>query len=210
MGSRYAIAPNGVFDTIQGEGLMLGVPMSFVRLAGCGVGCPGCDTDYSVSERMSAAEVVERLQRLPRRKWVSITGGEPTDQNLTGLAQALHACGWRVAVFTAGTKAVPRGNNFATEYAGADFVCVSPHFPPTDARWVQKSGDQINLVPGLNGLSLADWDGFDPERFTAAFVTPNWYSAAGRPEAIGECVEFARRNPGWRVGVQAHKLWGVA
>lgn len=46
MADRYAIAPNGVFPTVQGEGAMLGVPTLFVRLAGCSVGCAGCDIDY--------------------------------------------------------------------------------------------------------------------------------------------------------------------
>ena len=76
------MAPNGVFNTVQGEGNLLGVPMTFVRLAGCSVGCPGCDTDYSVALRLSVAEVVERVQRLARRKWVWLTGGEPTDHPL--------------------------------------------------------------------------------------------------------------------------------
>lgn len=56
--ARYPLARGGgVFATIQGEGALLGVPMVFVRLAGCSVGCPRCDTDYAVGERMDARDV---------------------------------------------------------------------------------------------------------------------------------------------------------
>jgi organic radical activating enzyme len=71
---NYPLAPEGVFRTIQGEGALLGLPMVFVRLAGC----PLCDTDYRFAERVS--EEVIALRVLALRKpvdWgVWITGGE--------------------------------------------------------------------------------------------------------------------------------------
>lgn len=36
-----------VFDTIQGEATFTGTPSWFVRLQGCDVGCPFCDTKYT-------------------------------------------------------------------------------------------------------------------------------------------------------------------
>lgn len=35
---------NEIFQTIQGEGVFTGLPAIFVRLQGCPVGCPWCDT----------------------------------------------------------------------------------------------------------------------------------------------------------------------
>ena len=58
------LAPQGVFRTIQGDGTYAGTPMTFVRLAGCSVGCPQCDTDYSVAERTSVKDIVERCKAL--------------------------------------------------------------------------------------------------------------------------------------------------
>lgn len=36
-----------VFSSIQGEGAMMGMPVTFVRLAGCNLNCPWCDTKES-------------------------------------------------------------------------------------------------------------------------------------------------------------------
>ena len=73
---RIPLAPQGVFRTIQGEGVLLGVPMVFVRLAGCSVGCPECDTDYSIAERATVEEIARRaIDADPSLAWAWITGG---------------------------------------------------------------------------------------------------------------------------------------
>ena len=36
-----------IFDSIQGEGAMMGIPVSFIRVAGCNLACPWCDTKES-------------------------------------------------------------------------------------------------------------------------------------------------------------------
>ena len=75
-----------IFSSVQGEGKSIGVPSTFVRLAGCNLTCSWCDTrytwdwlSYSRSERtkrVSIDQVVETVQAL-RNKNVVITGGEP-------------------------------------------------------------------------------------------------------------------------------------
>ncbi len=79
----YPIAPNGIFWTLQGEGALQGEPMAFVRLAGCSVGCPQCDTDYRVDRRLTPEEILAEVRTVvpPGFKWpwVWLTGGEPTD-----------------------------------------------------------------------------------------------------------------------------------
>ena len=77
--ATYPLAPAGVFWTVQGEGVMLGVPQVFVRLAGCDVNCDGCDTDYSVAERVGAREIARRVcAAAGGARWVWVTGGFPT------------------------------------------------------------------------------------------------------------------------------------
>src|SRR3954453_23079289 len=80
--------------TIQGEGAEAGLPRHFVRLGGCDYRCSWCDTMYAVdpatvratSERLLAAEIVERLERLEGRpEWVTLSGGNPALHRLEAL-----------------------------------------------------------------------------------------------------------------------------
>lgn len=206
MEKTIPLAPQGVFRTIQGEGVMLGVPMIFVRLAGCSVGCAECDTDYRVASRVTGEQLRDLISRhlYGSAEWVWVTGGEPTDHDLTPVLSAVRSLGLKAALATAGTRQVTSG--FVA--GGWDFLSVSPH--RLDASWVQRSGDQLNIVPGLNGLRLSDLDGVDLSWFPPGrrFVTPN-ADREGRPTNLKECVEYVTCRPGWRLNVQAHKLWGM-
>jgi len=63
--SSSVVAPLAeVFRSWQGEGLLLGRRMVFVRLAGCEVGCRYCDTAWAFRPPLS----------------VALTGGEPMEQ----------------------------------------------------------------------------------------------------------------------------------
>ena len=93
----YKVAPNGVFWSIQGEAHLRGFPMAFLRLAGCSIGCPRCDTDYTVAETHSAEDLVEMVvDAFPERyrdRWVWITGGEPYDRPMRPLIVELRKKG---------------------------------------------------------------------------------------------------------------------
>lgn len=194
---RYPLANPGVFRTVQGEGHLLGVPMTFVRLGGCSVACSGCDTNYTVASRATAAEIAVKIRDLGRTEWVFVTGGEPADYDLFPLLEELRLCG-RSALVTSGHKTLGSARWLV------DFLSVSPHRTP--AELVVTTGSQINLVPGLSGLRLADWEGFDFSGFTHCYVTPLYGSA----ESLAECLAWLETHPGWRLGCQAHKQWGLA
>lgn len=105
----YPLASQGVFRTIQGEGAMLGVPMTFIRLAGCSVGCQHCDTDYRVHRRVTLDELVREVcGEAALGGWAWITGGEPTDHDLGPLVQGLKRAGLRVALATSGHREAGR------------------------------------------------------------------------------------------------------
>lgn len=76
------IAVSEIFSSIQGEGPDIGKPAVFLRLAGCPVQCPGCDTSYTytkdpLSRRMLWSEVDTALREIKGQEGLVITGGEP-------------------------------------------------------------------------------------------------------------------------------------
>lgn len=72
-----------IFDSIDGEGIRIGQPASFIRLAGCNLRCSYCDTLYALFgedekceyTEMTVAEVISKINMNYKR--VTLTGGEP-------------------------------------------------------------------------------------------------------------------------------------
>jgi 7-carboxy-7-deazaguanine synthase len=107
-----------IYRSIQGEGMLMGVPTTFVRFFACNLRCSWCDTKYSWSvrdggtwESMSPEKVVRRVEDLGARHIV-LTGGEPTLQkDLPQLTLLLKNLGYHVTIETNATifpaKAVP-------------------------------------------------------------------------------------------------------
>lgn len=109
---------NEVFYSIQGEGLWIGAPMVFVRLHGCNLSCPWCDTKYSWDDdncqRMDNHEIWREVNMYADYgslcKNVCFTGGEPLLQqkDLGILVDALHQRRYVTHIETNGTIA-PEG-----------------------------------------------------------------------------------------------------
>lgn len=101
---------HSIFYTIQGEGPFVGHPAVFVRLAGCNLQCPKCDTEYTEgAQLMDPKNIRHRIEdaysdRAPGvHPLIVITGGEPFRQNLTPLWYELARYGSVVQIETNGT-----------------------------------------------------------------------------------------------------------
>jgi len=100
-----------IFRSIQGETTHVGLPMAFVRVAGCDLECSYCDTPDArppdAGHDMTVAEVLARLDEtgLP---WCMITGGEPLLQyaEVNALIGELIAEGREVLVETSGAHPI--------------------------------------------------------------------------------------------------------
>jgi 7-carboxy-7-deazaguanine synthase len=98
---------NDIFWSAQGEGLNSGMASIFIRLAGCSLRCPYCDSRgawRSGREMDSAgiAAVVDALQASTPGARLVVTGGEPLEQDLEGLMRVLRRRRYFVAVETNG------------------------------------------------------------------------------------------------------------
>ena len=117
---------NEIFGpTVQGEGKSSGLPVVFLRLAGCNLACAWCDTRYAwdwtnhdeakESHPMEVGEIASQLSALAvhfevdQKKSLVISGGEPLIQHkeLLPLIKFLKDDGWWVEIETNGTVRPP-------------------------------------------------------------------------------------------------------
>ncbi len=101
-----------IFYSIQGEGVLTGVPSVFVRTSGCNLRCNWCDTPYASwnpeGEQRSVAQIVTEIQNHPAQH-VVLTGGEPMiAKEISVLAGEIKKLGHHITIETAATVA-PNG-----------------------------------------------------------------------------------------------------
>lgn len=107
--SGQMLLVHSIFYTIQGEGPFAGCPAIFVRLGGCNLQCPGCDTEYTQgAEWLHIGELIEKIELASQDcKLIVITGGEPFRQNLNIFTRTAVAMGWSIQIETNGTLPPP-------------------------------------------------------------------------------------------------------
>ena len=117
--------------TIQGEGVLIGLPTVFVRTGGCDYHCSWCDSLHAVDSMfrdtwtpMSTDEIWQEITRLSgaRPLMVSLSGGNPAIRPFGPLIERGHAAGYRFALETQGSIAKPW-------FAALDVLVLSPKPP---------------------------------------------------------------------------------
>jgi len=96
-----------VFYSIQGEGMLTGVPSVFVRTSGCNLRCVWCDTPYTSwspeGADIAVDDILAAIQEYPAQ-YVVVTGGEPMiAPNIVPLTQGIRRQDLHITIETAGT-----------------------------------------------------------------------------------------------------------
>ena len=119
------------FTSIQGEGVRQGTPSHFIRLHGCSIKCPWCDSKYSWTEytMYTYHTIVELFNNFkyshPNVTNLVITGGEPLEQDIRSLVILGKALGWTVEIETNGLLDSFHHSN-KTFFKFIDLFVVSP------------------------------------------------------------------------------------
>lgn len=96
-----------VFYSVQGEGILAGVPSVFIRTNGCNLRCTWCDTPYTSWKPEGEDVMLGTLLAKVRKEWcghVVVTGGEPMLQpDLEELCDGLRRIEHHITIETNGT-----------------------------------------------------------------------------------------------------------
>ena len=110
-----------LFYSLQGEGMLIGVPSVFIRTSGCNLRCSWCDTPYTSWQpegaELSLDRILDEVKAHPARH-VVVTGGEPMiAPEIIPLTERLNRLGLHVTIETAGTVFQP---------VSCDLMSISP------------------------------------------------------------------------------------
>lgn len=190
---------NEIFYSLQGEGLWTGRPAVFLRLSGCNLQCPFCDTQHLDGKEMDGDQILDEMGRYPSR-FVVVTGGEPSLFLTEAFVAKLKERGYYVAVESNGTHLLPRN---------VDWVTVSPKFEYVrdgKAALCSQHIDELKVVfDGTNRMEC--YDGIEADNY---LVQPCDVADEERNrEIIRQTIDFAKENPKWRLSLQTHKLLNI-
>jgi 7-carboxy-7-deazaguanine synthase len=224
---EYALRVNDLYACVQGEGCQTGVPMVLLRLHGCMVGCPWCDTKetWRVDEQhraptldaalgtspawysiMAAALVEQIVQRYPQHEWVLLSGGEPTEQDCQPLIRALTRYGRRVAVETSGTGEHVQALLHPLRVA---WLTLSPKLGMPGKRLLRaeivQHANEIKWPVGRQ-QDIDDLEAFLALHGVGADQTVCVQPISQSRRATDLCLAVLdREHPEWRLSVQTHK-----
>lgn len=221
---------NEIFETVQGEATFTGTPAIFIRLQGCDVGCPWCDTKHTWPvdplKKVGTDEIINKekdsdtyaiftvkhladICDMHHARHVVITGGEPCAYDLYPLTLELSNRGKTVQIETSGTQEI--------KVCGLTFVTVSPKIDMPGGKPVlleaMARANEIKMPVG----KLADVQKLQSILKAAAGVSSTnfgepptvWLQPLSQNEkATSLCVEQATLH-GWRISIQTHKYLGV-
>lgn len=201
-----------IFYSIQGEGFHSGKPAVFLRLNGCNLHCPWCDTHPKTVESMTETEIYHRISNFiednedGRSILIVITGGEPTIQDYAHLVKFLGSkfpyntiameTNGRVCHFTAMRRLQENENLWVTVSPKLGVENCWPYFE--NPLWM---GNELKIVldPKINPKVLINMPHDLRKRFQHFYIQP--LSGDNEP-----AIKFVKENPQWALSIQLQKI----
>lgn len=97
-----------IFKSLQGEGLTIGAPTTFIRTSGCPLRCTYCDTPqaFDKGEQMTVEAIMAKVKK-SKCHHVCLTGGEPLAQrDAVALVEKILDAGYHLVLETNGAMPI--------------------------------------------------------------------------------------------------------
>ena len=190
---------NEIFYSLQGEGRNTGRAAVFIRLSGCNLKCPFCDTDFDSYTDLTVRQIVDEVKGIGGDcRFVVITGGEPTIQDCEILIGNLHADGYEVAMESNGTRLAP---------SNVDWLTISPKQPfvGNTGKPIIKRCNELKVV--YDGKNVVNDYGITADEY---YIQPcDTGNTSENERIINECLNFIKENPKWKLSLQTQKILKV-
>ena len=207
------------FHSLQGEGAHAGRSAYFIRLAGCSVGCPWCDTKHSWASRRHPEIPLQQLARQTATAatngagFVVLTGGEPLHHNIDRLCADLRRA---TASLGEGPLPIHLETSGVNPLSGSpDWITLSPkrHAPPhpqllaacQELKVVVHSEADLKFAETMASAALTarttTETGNNPAGELMLMLQPGWDDG----EAQRLAIDYVQSHRDWRLSVQTHK-----
>lgn len=227
-----------IFETLQGEGTFSETPAIFIRLQGCKVGCYFCDEKETWLAKLaqvegvnyielSTLEILEEVSKLSELdtsnsenkiqnalkplNHIVITGGEPTEQDLSELIEALIKEGYFVQIETAATGTY--SDSLFKDYSHSlqnPWITFSPKAPYSkrgqedpkiwktcsEVKFVVSNEESLDYVERV----LVTWAKLNPQ---PVYLMPDWFDLENNEKRILDTTE--KYLGLFKAGKQIHK-----
>jgi organic radical activating enzyme len=185
-----------IFYSLQGEGARTGEASVFVRLVGCNMRCPWCDTDFSGGTWLSLRQIADSIALYPAI-WLIWTGGEPTMQLKEKHLLFFKHLGYSQAIETNGSHPVLPQIDYIACSPKVSLELLKRNIPRADEiRLTVQKGD---VLPAISDLPPAEH----------YFLSPVFDGSRPNSDNIDYCLQYILQNPQWKMSIQTHKLINI-
>ena len=194
------------FYSFQGEGFYAGRAAYFIRLFGCPVHCPWCDSagtwhpDHLPRkiQRLDVNKLAESATATPA-EFTVITGGEPAIHDLSELCEVLKKANHSVHLETSGAFSI-KGD--------FDWITLSPK------RWKLPLEENIHIADEFKLIvdtptAIHEYDSIVNRKNVPIWLHPEW-SRHKDPIILNTITEWIKQHGApYRGGWQLHKNYGA-